>query len=58
MSRVGIIEFRSDEIERLQEEIARLHGFEIVSHKLEIYVRPLKRTHKAPDSNLSAKKSK
>lgn len=38
-----VFEFRSDEIERLQEEIARRHGFEIVSHKLEIYVRPLKR---------------
>lgn len=36
-----VIEFRSDEIERLQEEIARQHGFEIVSHKLEIYVKPL-----------------
>ena len=38
-----ITEFRSDKIERLQEEIARKHGFEIVGHKLEIYVRPLKR---------------
>ena len=38
-----VIEFRSDEIERLQEEIAQKHGFEIVSHKLEIYVRPKKR---------------
>jgi len=38
-----VVEFRSDEIERLQEEIARKHGFEIVNHKLEIYVRPLKR---------------
>ncbi|MDX3928939.1 MAG: Fur family transcriptional regulator [Shinella sp.] len=37
-----VVEFRSDEIERLQEEIARKHGFEIVSHKLEIYVRRLK----------------
>ncbi len=37
-----VIEFRSDEIERLQEEIARKHGFAIVSHKLEIYVKPLK----------------
>lgn len=36
-----MIEFRSDEIERLQEEIARRHGYEIVSHKLEIFVRPL-----------------
>ncbi len=38
-----VVEFRSDEIERLQEEIARAHGFEIVSHRLEIYVRPLKK---------------
>lgn len=37
-----VIEFRSDEIERLQEEIARRHGFSIVSHRLEIYVRPKK----------------
>jgi Fur family ferric uptake transcriptional regulator len=46
-----VIEFRSDEIERLQEEIARARGFEIVSHRLEIYVKPLKkaakRRHKA-----------
>jgi Fur family ferric uptake transcriptional regulator len=34
-----VIEFRSDEIERLQEEIARSHGFDIVSHRLEIYVK-------------------
>lgn len=38
-----VIEFRSDQIERLQEEIARKHGFEIVSHKLEIYVRAKKK---------------
>ncbi|WP_035728359.1 Fur family transcriptional regulator [Bradyrhizobium murdochi] len=37
-----VIEFRSDEIERLQEGIARAHGFEIVSHRLEIFVKPLK----------------
>ncbi len=34
-----VIEFRSDEIEDLQEEIERNYGFEIVSHKLELYVR-------------------
>lgn len=34
-----VIEFRSDEIERLQQEIAHSHGFDIVSHRLEIYVR-------------------
>lgn len=39
-----VIEFRSDEIERLQEEIARQYGFEIVSHRLEIYVKPLPKT--------------
>jgi Fur family ferric uptake transcriptional regulator len=41
-----VIEFRSDEIERLQEDIARRHGFAIVSHRLEIYVRPLAKTPK------------
>lgn len=38
-----VIEFQSSEIERLQEEIARQHGFAIVSHKLEIYVKRAKR---------------
>ncbi len=42
----AVVEFRSDEIERLQEEIARKHGYEIVSHKLEIFVRPLSKTGK------------
>lgn len=37
-----VIEFRSDEIERLQEQIARAHGFEIVNHRFEIFVKPLK----------------
>lgn len=37
-----VIEFRSDEIERLQEELARAHGFEIVSHRFAIFVKPLK----------------
>jgi Fur family ferric uptake transcriptional regulator len=36
-----VIEFTSLEIERLQEEIARRHGFKIVSHKLEIYAERL-----------------
>lgn len=42
----AVIEFFSDEIERLQEEIARKHGYEIVSHKLEIFVRPVKKAGK------------
>ncbi len=37
-----VIEFRSDEIEKLQEEIARKYGFEIVDHRLEIYVRKIR----------------
>lgn len=37
-----VIEFRSDEIERIQTEIARAYGFEIVSHRLDLYVRPLR----------------
>jgi Fur family ferric uptake transcriptional regulator len=41
-----VIEFRSDEIERLQDEIARQHVFDIVSHRLEIYVRPSKKARK------------
>ena len=32
-----VIEFHSEEIERLQEEIARRHGFKIVGHRLELY---------------------
>ena len=32
-----VIEFRSEEIERLQEEIARRHGFRLVGHRLELY---------------------
>ncbi len=37
-----VIEFRSEEIERLQQELAQRHGFEIVSHRLDIHVRPLR----------------
>lgn len=42
-----VVEFRSDEIERIQQEIADAHGFEIVSHRLDIYVRARKRKRKA-----------
>lgn len=34
-----VIEFRSDKIEQLQAEIARSRGYEIVRHRLELYVR-------------------
>jgi Fur family ferric uptake transcriptional regulator len=34
-----VVEFTSEEIERLQREIAERHGFEIVDHSLVLYVR-------------------
>jgi Fur family ferric uptake transcriptional regulator len=37
-----VIEFRSEEIERLQERIAREHGFRLIGHRLELYGVPLK----------------
>jgi Fur family ferric uptake transcriptional regulator len=37
-----VIEFRSEQIERLQEEIARRHGYKLVDHRLELYAVPLK----------------
>ncbi|GGA01432.1 ferric iron uptake transcriptional regulator [Dyella caseinilytica] len=37
-----VIEFVSEEIERLQREIAARHGYEIQDHSLVMYVRPLK----------------
>jgi Fur family ferric uptake transcriptional regulator len=36
-----VIEFRSEEIETLQTEIARRLGFRLVSHRLELYAVPL-----------------
>lgn len=38
-----VIEFRSAEIEALQERIARELGFELVDHRLELYGVPLKK---------------
>jgi len=32
-----IIEFENCDIEHLQEEVARRHGFTITTHKLELY---------------------
>jgi Fur family ferric uptake transcriptional regulator len=36
-----VVEFRSEEIEQLQEEIARKLGFRLVGHRLELYGVPL-----------------
>lgn len=38
-----IIEFRSPEIERMQEEIAEKYGYDILHHRLELYCRKKKK---------------
>src|SRR4051812_17785908 len=42
----SVIEFRSGEIEALQERIAREHGFRLVGHRLELYGIPLDKDDK------------
>ncbi|MEO1018115.1 MAG: Fur family transcriptional regulator [Pseudomonadota bacterium] len=37
-----VFEFHNEEIERLQVEIARSHGYKLVDHRLELYAVPLK----------------
>ena len=37
-----VIEFHNEEIERLQQEIAEEHGYELVEHSLVLYVKPKK----------------
>ncbi len=37
-----IIEFHNDEIERLQEEVAKKLGYKLIGHRLELYAVPLK----------------
>ena len=39
-----VIEFRNEEIEKLQEHVARTLGFKLVGHRLELYGEPLKRS--------------
>jgi Fur family ferric uptake transcriptional regulator len=41
-----VVEFRSPEIEALQERIAREHGFRLVGHRLELYGIPLSKDEK------------
>ena len=36
-----VIEFQSEEIERLQKEVARKLGYKLVDHRLELYAVPL-----------------
>ena len=35
-----VVEFTNDDIERLQIEIAKKHGFDLIDHSLVLYVRP------------------
>ena len=41
-----VIEFRNEEIEQIQERVARELGFSLVGHKLELYCTPIKGTRK------------
>ena len=38
-----VVEFRNDEIERLQKQIAKQNDFELIDHSLVLYVRPLRK---------------
>lgn len=38
-----VIEFRNDEIEKLQKKVARELGYELVDHRLELYGVPIKK---------------
>lgn len=38
-----VVEFTNDEIEKIQQKIAREHNYELVDHKLVLYVRPMKK---------------
>lgn len=35
-----VIEFQNEEIERLQHEIAKEHGYDLIEHSLVLYVKP------------------
>lgn len=42
-----VIEFRNEEIERLQSEVAKAHGYRLVDHRLELYAVPEDGTDKS-----------
>jgi Fur family transcriptional regulator, ferric uptake regulator len=44
-----VIEFASPEIERLQEDIAKRLGYQLVGHRLELYARPASKTLARPN---------
>ena len=41
-----VIEFQNEEIEGLQDDIAKAHGMKLVGHRLELYCIPLKESDK------------
>jgi Fur family ferric uptake transcriptional regulator len=41
-----VVEFFSEDIERLQHEVAKENGFKLLDHSLVLYVRPLKPSEK------------
>jgi len=47
----SVIEFRDEEIERLQERIARKHGYRLVDHRLELYAVPLTARERGTDGD-------
>ncbi len=49
-----IIEFKSQEIEQLQTEIAERLGYQLTGHRLELYGRPLSRPKRAPGAKPKA----
>jgi len=42
-----VIEFMNEEIERIQQKIAKEHNFELVDHNLVLYVRPISKDSKS-----------
>ena len=38
-----VIEFHNEQIEQLQDDIAKAHGYEITGHSLVLYVKPKSR---------------
>jgi Fur family ferric uptake transcriptional regulator len=45
-----VVEFQNDEIERLQEAVARSLGFRLIDHRLELYAVRLDRKSKSDDT--------
>lgn len=42
-----VIEFRNEEIERLQKEVAKAHGYRLIDHRLELFAVPVDENEKS-----------